>query len=71
MDKARKERKRLTARNHKDLKPLRPVIERYADVFRAAGLNYTDTFTSLYETHPADLSAMETVAGTKTVNGSE
>ncbi|GGK12353.1 glycosyltransferase family 9 protein [Parabacteroides faecis] len=65
VDKARKERKRLTDRNHKDLKPLRPVIERYADVFRAAGLNYTESFTSLYESHPADLSAMEAVAGTK------
>ena len=40
----RKERKRLTERNHKELKSLRPVIERYADVFRAAGLNYTETF---------------------------
>lgn len=45
---------------------MRPVIERYADVFRAAGLNYTETFTSLYESKPADLSAMEAVAGTKT-----
>lgn len=65
VDKARKERKNLTDRNHKELKPLRPVIERYADVFRAAGLNYMETFTSLYESHPADLSAMEAVAGTK------
>lgn len=65
VDKARKERKCLTARDHKVLSPLRPVIERYADVFRAAGLNYTETFTSLYESHPADLSAMEAVAGTK------
>lgn len=41
------------------------MIECYADVFRAAGLNYTESFTSLYESHPADLSAMEAVAGTK------
>lgn len=66
VDKARKERKHLTVRDHKVLKPLRPVIDRYADVFRAAGLNYTEAFTSLYESHPADLSVMETVAGTKT-----
>lgn len=66
VDKARKERKHLTARDHKVFKPLRPVIERYADVFRAAGLNYTETFTSLYESRAADLSAMEAVAGTKT-----
>ncbi|WP_455640821.1 glycosyltransferase family 9 protein [Parabacteroides sp.] len=65
VDKARKERKMLTARNHKVFKPLRPVIERYADVFRAAGLNYTEIFTSLYESRPADLSAMQEVAGEK------
>ena len=41
LDKARKERKRLTAIKGKRLYPLRPVIVRYADVFRAAGLNYT------------------------------
>ena len=45
LDKARKERKRLTAIKGKRLYPLRPVIVRYADVFRAAGLNYTETFT--------------------------
>lgn len=66
VDKARSERKRLTTRNHKAFKPLRPVIERYADVFRASGLNYTETFTSLYESRAADLSAMEAIAGTKT-----
>ncbi|MCD8270627.1 MAG: glycosyltransferase family 9 protein [Parabacteroides sp.] len=65
VDKARKERKKLTARGHKEFKPLRSVIERYADVFRAAGLDYTETFTSLYESHPADLSAMQEVAGEK------
>lgn len=66
VDKARLERKRLTTRDHKAFKPLRPVIERYADVFRASGLNYTETFTSLYESRAADLSAMEAIAGTKT-----
>ncbi len=66
VDKARKERANLTSRDHKTLKPLRPVIERYADVFRAAGLNYTEDFSSLYESKPADLSAMEAVAGAKT-----
>ncbi len=65
LEKARKERKQLTARKNKVYKPLRPVIERYADVFRAAGLNYTETFTSLYETRPANLSAMEEIAGSK------
>lgn len=66
VNKARKERAELTSGDHKTLKPLRPVIERYADVFRAAGLNYTEDFTSLYESKPADLSEMEAVAGVKT-----
>ena len=65
LDKARKERKRLTAIKGKRLYPLRPVIVRYADVFRAAGLNYTETFTSLYEEFPAELSGMASVAGIK------
>lgn len=66
LDKARNERKRLTRAEQKVFKPLRPVIERYADVFKAAGLAYTESFTSLYESSPADLSKMEAVAGTKT-----
>lgn len=70
LDKARKERKRLTAIKGKRLYPLRPVIVRYADVFRAAGLNYTETFTSLYEESPAELSGMASVAGIKKANGS-
>lgn len=66
LNKSRKERARLTNTKNKQLTPLRPVIERYADVFRAAGLNYTESFTSLYESNPPDLSAMESVAGIKT-----
>ena len=53
-------------RENKELKPLPTVIERYADVFRAAGLAYTESFTSLYESRPADLSKMEAIAGVKT-----
>ena len=41
VDKARKDRARLTDAKHKRFKQLRPVIERYADVFRNAGLHYT------------------------------
>lgn len=65
IDKARKERACLTDIENKKLKPLRPVIDRYADVLRAAGLNYTESFTSLYESNPANLSAMEIFAGSK------
>ncbi|MDR1403015.1 MAG: glycosyltransferase family 9 protein [Tannerellaceae bacterium] len=62
VNKARKDRRRLTARKNKALKPIRPVIERYADVFKAAGLHYTDTFHSLFDERPANLSSLtETV----------
>lgn len=65
LDKTRKERGLLTRRQHKEFKPLRPVIERYADVFRAAGLNYTESFESLYEKKPANLSGAESFTGVK------
>lgn len=65
LDKARKERKQLTAKDNKHLQPLRSVIQRYADVFGAAGLKYEETFTSLYDTNPADLTAMESLTGPK------
>ena len=55
LDKARKARKQLTTAEHKVLQPLRPVVDRYADVFREAGLVYSDTFTSLFDGLPVDL----------------
>lgn len=64
-DKARKERARLTQQQKKVFTPLRPVIDRYMDVFVQAGLNYTETFTSLFQEHPADIQAMEAVVGAK------
>lgn len=66
LDKTRKERGQLTRDRHKVFRPLRPVIERYADVFRTAGLHYTQSFTSLFEHTPADLSPLRSLAGTKT-----
>lgn len=48
IDKGRAEKKRLTSRRHKELRPLKPMAERYADVFAALSLPYTPRFTSLY-----------------------
>lgn len=64
-NKGRKDRARLTARNSKELIPLRPVIERYADVFRKAGLAYADSFTSLFQDIPADVALMEATVEVK------
>lgn len=66
IDKGRRERRQLTAPKRKRLRPLRPVTDRYADVFRAAGLRYEDSFVSLYdERHPADISVVEAAVGGK------
>lgn len=48
IDKGRAEKKRLTSRRHKELRLLKPMAERYADVFAALSLPYTPRFTSLY-----------------------
>ena len=66
LDKIRKRYPPLMRKENKKMEPLPTVIERYADVFRAAGLAYTESFTSLYESRPADLSKMEAIAGAKT-----
>jgi ADP-heptose:LPS heptosyltransferase len=66
VNKARKDRSRLTSRSPKVLKPLRPVIDRYHDVFKAAGMNFADTFHSLFdEKHPASIAAIEDLSGPK------
>lgn len=64
-DKGRMDRACLTSRNGKELRQLRPVVERYADVFRRAGLAYEESFTSLFQSVPADIAAMEAVVGKK------
>jgi ADP-heptose:LPS heptosyltransferase len=48
IDKRRRERKRLVARPPKITHLLRPVTERYADVFRKAGFCFEETFVSLF-----------------------
>lgn len=65
VDKARKERKALVRPNNKIKTPLRQVIDRYADVFRMAGLRYEAIFTSLFEGYQPDLAPIEAFAGTK------
>lgn len=64
IDKARKARKVLTRRKDKQLIPLRPVTERYTDVFRQAGIQVEESFISLFEEQP-DLSRLSLPAGEK------
>lgn len=65
VDKARQERKALVRAHDKVKRPLRPVIERYADVFRAAGLRYEPVFTSLFEGFHPDMTPIEAFTGPK------
>lgn len=66
LDKARKERRRLTRQHRKRLQPLRPVVQRYADVFQRARLSCPDAFRSLFsEQQPARLDAIEDFTGRK------
>jgi ADP-heptose:LPS heptosyltransferase len=65
VDKGRRERKMLTRRRLKEVRPLRPVTDRYADVFRAAGFDFDETFVSLYDENPVDEKAIKMMAGDK------
>lgn len=65
MHKNRQETAQLTRPAQKVMRPLRPVIDRYGDTFRQAGFPFENTFTSLYETHPAPLEQIEAFTGPK------
>jgi ADP-heptose:LPS heptosyltransferase len=65
INKGRRERKALTRRPPKEIRPLRPVTERYRDVFHAAGFDFDETFVSLYVKNPVDDRAVKTIAGSK------
>ena len=65
VDKMRNERKRITALPPKEIFPLRPVIERYADVFRAVGFKFDNTFVSLYADSVVTENVIDMIAGEK------
>jgi ADP-heptose:LPS heptosyltransferase len=55
LDKGRRDKKALTRKKNKILKPLTTTIERYANVFRTAGFDIESDFKSIYEAS-ADIS---------------
>lgn len=65
LDKARKERRALTWQENKRLRPLKPVVERYAEVFYRAGIRFDLSFVSLFQDRVADLSVWESFVGEK------
>lgn len=60
-----KGRKQLIARKNKVLQPLRPMTDRYADVFREAGYSFEKTFTSLFHSRPVNREVIQSIAGEK------
>ena len=65
INKRRDERKRLTALPPKEISPLCLVTECYADVFRAAGFVFENTFASLYTKTPVGEDVIIAMAGEK------
>lgn len=53
VDKGRADRRRLTRRDGKEMMPITPMSERYAEAFRNAGLEINPSFTSLFPDGPA------------------
>ena len=65
IDKGREEKKRLTRYPDKVLKPLKPTVERYADVFRKIGLDVT-LDNQLVNTPTPLASEVSAISGPKT-----
>ncbi len=65
IDKGRREKARLTRRKNKTLVQLKPTVERYDDVFRAAGLDAPDTFRSVFGAGKGDPADFATVTAPK------
>ena len=65
LDKQRKARKQLVAEQGKKFQQIRPVVAGYADVFRQAGFDYTDSFTSLFQNTAVALTDMHDFTGVK------
>lgn len=65
IDKGRREKKALTRARHKELRPLKTTTERYADVFRRAGLALRGGFVSVFSGRDADPSVFAAVSAPK------
>ena len=66
MKKLRSANKQISARPPKKIFQIRPVINRYSDVFRTAGFKFEVTFVSLFAKNPVDETAVKAMAGDKT-----
>lgn len=62
IEKGRKEKARLTRRKNKHLLQLQTTISRYDDTFRRAGIELTDSFSSIFSNLPSGKGNPETFA---------
>ncbi len=68
IDKGRKEKKELTRRDHKILKPLKTSIERYHDVFRQLGYDFDIRFRTIFDYGGRNFNLIRQVTGEKSGN---
>lgn len=66
IDKGRKEKRQLVRENNKIFRPLKSMINRYAEVFERLGLPVEVDFTSIYGEQPADITHLLPVTGERT-----
>lgn len=60
-----KGRKQLIARKNKVLQPIRSMTDCYTDVFRQAGYQFENAFTSLFHSRPVNQEVIQKIAGEK------
>ena len=66
INKGRKEKRRLTRKKNKIFRPLKPTIERYADVFRALGQAFVPLdFRSVFGLSCGDFNMIKPLTGEK------
>lgn len=66
IDKGRAEKKALTRKRHKALKPLKTSIQRYVEVFATLGYHFPLDFNSIFEYGGQDFSIIEPFTGKQT-----
>lgn len=61
----RRERQKLTRKKNKELRPLPSVVSMYMNTIRRSGFEFAESFSSLYESHPAPAERLLSFTGEK------
>lgn len=65
IDKGRGEKKKLTKKHHKQLKPLDSSFTRYQNVLKKLGFDFDLTFKSVFENQPDNFNQIASIVGEK------